>query len=171
MPSMTMKRLCILLPSLLLPQMSLAQKQAQCYYPNGKVAAGDFPCDPDSEDSAFCGGALGSVCINNKLCRGPDGNLARGSCTSQTWQSPECASFCLGKSTQHLLPVTPPDAEKAQTPAAPTSYPAPTSQKQTHHIAVIITRSVAKMGSVVSMSSLPTLRYGQPSTHKHHGSS
>ncbi|KAK0641777.1 hypothetical protein B0T16DRAFT_420519 [Cercophora newfieldiana] len=70
-------------------------KQAQCHYPNGSAAPGDFPCDPDAKDSACCGGTLGSSCYTNKLCWGPDGNVARGSCTSQNWLSPECAAFCM----------------------------------------------------------------------------
>ncbi|KAK3304886.1 uncharacterized protein B0T15DRAFT_400636 [Chaetomium strumarium] len=68
----------------------------KCYYPNGVQSDSDFPCDPNAEQSPCCGGSFGSVCLTNKLCRGPDGNLIRGSCTAQDWSAPECAHYCLG---------------------------------------------------------------------------
>ncbi|KAK4187738.1 hypothetical protein QBC35DRAFT_463588 [Podospora australis] len=67
-----------------------------CYYPNGQMAPRDFPCDPDVEDSPCCDGRFGSACLSNKLCLGPYGTIARGSCTDKTWQSPSCAAFCVG---------------------------------------------------------------------------
>jgi len=77
------------------------QQQKSCYFPNGQQATGDFPCDPaataTTSNSACCGGSVGSVCLSNKLCRGPDGNVVRGSCTDAGWTSGECASYCLGE--------------------------------------------------------------------------
>lgn len=75
---------------------STSSAQKRCFYPNGQQATGDFPCDPNARESACCGGSLGSVCLTNKLCRGPNGNLVRGSCTDQNWASPDCAQYCLG---------------------------------------------------------------------------
>ncbi|KAK4235537.1 hypothetical protein C8A03DRAFT_46341 [Achaetomium macrosporum] len=68
----------------------------KCYYPNGVESDVDFPCDPNAEQSPCCGGGFGYTCLTNKLCRGPDGNLIRGSCTARDWSAPECAHYCLG---------------------------------------------------------------------------
>lgn len=76
----------------------LGSGQKRCYYPNGSEATIDYPCDPDAEDSACCAGGFGTVCLTNKLCRNPNGNVIRGSCTDKNWSSPECAHYCLGKS-------------------------------------------------------------------------
>ncbi|VUC34379.1 unnamed protein product [Clonostachys rosea] len=70
-----------------------------CYFPNGNVASDNFPCDPDAEQSACCGGGLGNVCLSNKLCQNSNGNLVRGACTDKNWESPECAMYCLGAVT------------------------------------------------------------------------
>ncbi|CAH0057763.1 unnamed protein product [Clonostachys solani] len=67
-----------------------------CYFPNGNVAADNFPCDPDAEESACCGGGLGSVCRSNRLCQNSNGNLVRGTCTDKNWESPECLKYCIG---------------------------------------------------------------------------
>lgn len=68
---------------------------AQCYYPNGKVAEPDFPCDVNAEVSVCCGGR-GTQCMSNRLCQDPDGRVIRGSCTDKNWLSPECGLYCLG---------------------------------------------------------------------------
>ncbi|KAK4033447.1 hypothetical protein C8A01DRAFT_19603 [Parachaetomium inaequale] len=73
--------------------------QRQCFYPNGQLAANDFPCDSGADESPCCGGSLGTVCLTNKLCRGADGNIIRGSCTDKNWNSPECAQYCLSART------------------------------------------------------------------------
>ncbi|CAG9982220.1 unnamed protein product [Clonostachys byssicola] len=70
-----------------------------CYFPNGKIASDNFPCDPDAEQSACCGGGLGNVCLSNKLCQSSSGNVVRGACTDKNWESPECAMYCLGANT------------------------------------------------------------------------
>jgi hypothetical protein len=79
---------------------------AGCYYPGGKEATDDLPCDPDAEVSVCCAGSvvLGFVCLSNKLCVSPKGRIARGSCTDPTWQSPDCPKFCL--STSLPLPLS-----------------------------------------------------------------
>ncbi|KAK3985671.1 hypothetical protein QBC44DRAFT_249853 [Cladorrhinum sp. PSN332] len=69
---------------------------SRCYYPNGREATGDFPCDPDAEASPCCGGGFGTVCLFNKLCQSPDGNVIRGSCTDDQFGSASCPKFCLG---------------------------------------------------------------------------
>ncbi|KAK4222743.1 hypothetical protein QBC38DRAFT_374464 [Podospora fimiseda] len=68
---------------------------SQCYYPNGRVAITDFPCDPDAETSPCCAGSFGTVCLSNKLCQGADGNVIRGSCTDSQFGSSSCALYCL----------------------------------------------------------------------------
>ncbi|KAK3292907.1 uncharacterized protein B0H64DRAFT_476539 [Chaetomium fimeti] len=93
-----MRALTLAIISLLfLAHLCLAQKQ--CYYPNGQIAVNDSPCDPDADDSPCCAGGQGTTCLSNKLCRGPDGNTVRGSCTDKRWDSPDCALFCLTANT------------------------------------------------------------------------
>jgi hypothetical protein len=79
-----------------------ARVLGQCFYPNGLLADGDTPCDGDAEHSMCCGKSAGSVCLSNKLCASPDGNIIRGSCTDRDWHAPECASFCLGESLMRV---------------------------------------------------------------------
>ena len=76
--------------------------QKQCFYPNGLQAKNDFPCDTKAADGPCCGGSVGAFCLTNKLCKGPDGNTIRGSCTSADWSSPECPQFCIGMMAQYL---------------------------------------------------------------------
>ncbi|KAK4181260.1 hypothetical protein QBC36DRAFT_227644 [Triangularia setosa] len=67
----------------------------KCYYPGGGEALDDVPCDPDAEVSVCCGRSTsGGGCLSNKLCMGTDGRMSRGSCTDNTWMSPECPNFC-----------------------------------------------------------------------------
>ncbi|KAJ0163347.1 hypothetical protein CTA2_3135 [Colletotrichum tanaceti] len=72
---------------------------AKCYFPDGNAVSDDFPCDPDADDSPCCHGGLGSACLSNKLCRGPNGNTVRGSCSYESWDSPLCAHYCLSANT------------------------------------------------------------------------
>lgn len=74
--------------------------QSQCFVPNGQAAAGNFPCDPTATHSACCD--TGSTCLTNKLCRGPNGNIIRGTCTDKNWESPECAYYCMSRLTKLL---------------------------------------------------------------------
>ncbi|KAK4170474.1 hypothetical protein QBC43DRAFT_250034 [Cladorrhinum sp. PSN259] len=90
-----MKLLSSVAASLLLAQSCLAAKR--CYYPSGKEAPGDHPCDPDAEDSPCCAGqGLNHQCLSNGLCVGTN-QIARGSCTDQSWRSGECAQVCLSE--------------------------------------------------------------------------
>ncbi|KXX81091.1 hypothetical protein MMYC01_202798 [Madurella mycetomatis] len=68
--------------------------QSQCFLPNGKLSPGDFPCDPDAEESMCCGGEPGTACLSNKLCSGPSARPAQGACTDKFFLSPECDSYC-----------------------------------------------------------------------------
>ena len=68
-----------------------------CYFPDGTVAPGDTPCHSPSlgvGSSACC--AEFHICLNNNLCLHTDGAemIVRGSCTDETWRSPECAQYC-----------------------------------------------------------------------------
>lgn len=89
----------------------LCRAQQRCFYPNGEEAVfpngarapTNYPCDPDAADSACCGGEAGMACLTNKLCRGPDGNTIRGSCTDRNWNSLDCPQFCLGAYTHAVF--------------------------------------------------------------------
>ncbi|KAF6230559.1 hypothetical protein HO173_011096 [Letharia columbiana] len=68
-----------------------------CFYPDGSVSTHDTPChSPSIGDgaSACCGST--DICLNNSLCLAQSGAelVTRGSCTDQTWQSPECPQYC-----------------------------------------------------------------------------
>lgn len=68
-----------------------------CYYPDGSVSSHDTPCHSlliGDEASACCGYL--DVCLDNGLCLAQAGAelVSRGSCTDQTWQSPECSQYC-----------------------------------------------------------------------------
>ncbi|KAK7216740.1 hypothetical protein V2G26_004743 [Clonostachys chloroleuca] len=89
----------ILLSLFLLIFLRQCSAASTCYFPNGNIASDNFPCDPDAEQSACCGGGLGNVCLSNKLCQNSNGNLVRGACTDKNWESPECAMYCLGAVT------------------------------------------------------------------------
>ncbi|KAL2192630.1 hypothetical protein P885DRAFT_72830 [Corynascus similis CBS 632.67] len=83
---------------------NLASALSRCYYPNSKEAVGDFPCDPDAENSPCCGGGPGAMCLSNRSCKGPGQNMVRGSCTDQTWGSLDCPLYCyLGAFSVWLL--------------------------------------------------------------------
>lgn len=69
-----------------------------CYWPNGDVAIGQFPCGTGGH-STCC--ATGYACLNNHMClavtdealiKGP--LYARGACTDSFWESSNCPSFC-----------------------------------------------------------------------------
>ena len=77
------------------PSSAQSLSQRTCYFPNGQVSHDDHPCDGNAEHSTCCGGPpTGAVCLSNKLCKGIDGLLSRGTCTDPTWTSPDCPSFC-----------------------------------------------------------------------------
>ncbi|CAO1597770.1 hypothetical protein XANCAGTX0491_001567 [Xanthoria calcicola] len=74
-----------------------------CFFPNGKTAVGDIPCNPTAADSVCCG--KGWTCLSSKVCEfnqdSPDsdvdnsiGEQWRGSCTDKDWQSGLCPKFC-----------------------------------------------------------------------------
>ncbi|KAK7935887.1 hypothetical protein PG985_001382 [Apiospora marii] len=86
----------VLLVASLFPPLALCAGAGTCYYPNGKVAADDLPCNPNSDVSPCCGNGLGWVCMENGLCLAPQGNTIRGSCTDKNWGE-GCTRFCLGE--------------------------------------------------------------------------
>ncbi len=68
-----------------------------CYYPDGSVSSRDTPChSPSVGDgaSACCG--YPDICLSNGLCLSQWGAevVSRGSCTDESWQSPECSQYC-----------------------------------------------------------------------------
>ncbi|KAK4153600.1 hypothetical protein C8A00DRAFT_15215 [Chaetomidium leptoderma] len=79
--------------SFLLLVSNVAFARARCYYPTSGVD-GDFPCNPDAEESMCCGTGPGAMCLTNGACQRPGQDFIRGSCTDKTWASPECPSFC-----------------------------------------------------------------------------
>lgn len=66
-----------------------------CYMPDSTIAEGDYACNLGSNSSACC--AIGAQCTESGLCYN-DGNgyILRTSCTDRTWDSPECAHYCMG---------------------------------------------------------------------------
>ncbi|KAI1468963.1 uncharacterized protein F4812DRAFT_353003 [Daldinia caldariorum] len=71
---------------------------SHCYYPNQQEAEGDSPCNPNADSSACCGRGIGTICLSNGLCQGPNGAVIRGSCSDKYWDSGNCANYCLGAS-------------------------------------------------------------------------
>ena len=68
-----------------------------CYYPDGSVAPPDTPChSPSVGDGASACCNHGDVCLDNNLCLAQSSGelITRGSCTDETWQSPECSQYC-----------------------------------------------------------------------------
>lgn len=66
-----------------------------CFYPDGSRADGDYACNLTAEASFCC--AVGYSCLDNKICIGSGDGVQpynRGSCTDQTWRSPDCPQFC-----------------------------------------------------------------------------
>ncbi|KAK6536682.1 hypothetical protein TWF281_000903 [Arthrobotrys megalospora] len=67
-----------------------------CYYPNGDLAPDDIACSLSQGHSACCG--ADSICFANGLCFDVVSvNIARGSCTDQSWGSPQCPQICSDK--------------------------------------------------------------------------
>jgi hypothetical protein len=68
-----------------------------CYFPDGSLAKGNFPCFLDQEVSPCCG--VDTICEASGLCKveGSAGvsDLIRGACTDPTWDSPECPQYCI----------------------------------------------------------------------------
>jgi hypothetical protein len=71
--------------------------QQTCYYPDG-TPSGDIQCQGDENTQSFCCPS-GAVCQKSPgpVCKLPNGDFLRGSCTVQDWSSSECPKFCLGK--------------------------------------------------------------------------
>ncbi|KAF2648328.1 hypothetical protein K491DRAFT_784133 [Lophiostoma macrostomum CBS 122681] len=77
---------------------------ALCYMPSGDLT-NDQPCNPDADVSQCC--ALGDFCTSNHLCLPPNflnstgGSTVslyiRGTCTDDSWQSPECGGACVAE--------------------------------------------------------------------------
>lgn len=65
-------------------------KAQTCYYPNGTSSV-DTPCHSDNAASACCN--EGATCLSNGLCLGGS-IVSRGSCTDQSWESPDCPQYC-----------------------------------------------------------------------------
>jgi hypothetical protein len=59
--------------------------RAACYYPNGRLAPNDVPCQDDTAHTTCCG--LGYACLSNGICKVTSESLGklRGSCTDQSW--------------------------------------------------------------------------------------
>ena len=68
-----------------------------CYYPDRSVSPHDTPChSPFTSDgfSACCDRF--DLCLDNGLCLAQGGSeiISRGSCTDESWQSPQCSQYC-----------------------------------------------------------------------------
>ena len=64
-----------------------------CYYPNSTSSV-DTPCHSDAAASACCNAK--DICLSNGLCLSQrDAEvISRGSCTDQSWESPNCPQHC-----------------------------------------------------------------------------
>ena len=74
----------------------LSRAAATCYFPDGDISPYDTPCNPLANASVCC--FTGQACLSNELCQADtDGVItyARGTCTDQSWKSPDCPEFCL----------------------------------------------------------------------------
>ena len=58
-----------------------------CYGWDGS-SSNNFPCNPEANVSACCGG--GSMCMTNIYCKNPSGLLVVGACTDRSWNDPAC---------------------------------------------------------------------------------
>ena len=68
-----------------------------CYFPDGSQSPRDTPCHtPSVGDGASACCAYSDICLDNNLCLAQSGAevITRGSCTDETWQSPECSQYC-----------------------------------------------------------------------------
>ena len=85
-----------------------------CFSEAGEAVEGDRPCF-DSTEFSFCCGE-GYTCLENFVCEyngstnsGVEvGQLARGTCSDPSWQSPDCPRYCEGIDPSELfwLPTT-----------------------------------------------------------------
>ena len=68
-------------------------KAQTCYYPNSTSSV-DTPCHSDAAASACCHDT--DTCLSNGLCLAQGGGelISRGSCTDQSWESPNCPQYC-----------------------------------------------------------------------------
>lgn len=66
-----------------------------CYSPNRFGATRDTPCHSSDGETSACY-AYCDMCFDNNLCLAQQGAkiITRGSCTDETWQSPECPQYC-----------------------------------------------------------------------------
>lgn len=68
---------------------------SKCYYPTGKEASGDSPCNTSVDVSSCCGKT--DYCLDNNYCFSQTTNIiTRGSCTDESWQSHACPLHCTG---------------------------------------------------------------------------
>lgn len=58
-----------------------------CYSWDGR-SSDNFPCNPEANVSACCGG--GSKCKTNIYCENPSGLQVVGECTDRSWNDPAC---------------------------------------------------------------------------------
>lgn len=87
------KKFVALAIPLLYPLFAIASQT--CYWPNGAVAQGDVPCNPDQTNSMCCAGQGQSACLSNGLCLWlGDFSIDRGSCTDSAWASGACVQTC-----------------------------------------------------------------------------
>lgn len=64
---------------------------AKCYFPGGKIADSDVPCNSGPGPSACC--SDDATCLANGACLN-GGRLSRGSCTDINWSSKACFGYC-----------------------------------------------------------------------------
>ncbi|KAH7310631.1 hypothetical protein B0I35DRAFT_481935 [Stachybotrys elegans] len=71
---------------------------AMCYTPDGTPVPRDIPCNQDGGVSMCCD--RGYFCHSNGICQPENMSIdvpnrfIRATCTDESWESPECVSFC-----------------------------------------------------------------------------
>ncbi|KIH92408.1 hypothetical protein SPBR_03003 [Sporothrix brasiliensis 5110] len=72
-----------------------AASKRTCYFPDGSVSSGDFPC-ADTGTTHCCN--AGSACLSTGYCMSAEKSpylISRGSCTDNAW-GPGCPAKCAG---------------------------------------------------------------------------
>ncbi|OCL07715.1 hypothetical protein AOQ84DRAFT_440038 [Glonium stellatum] len=87
------KDLFALVVPLLYPLSAIASQT--CYWPNGAVAQGYIPCNPNQPNSMCCADQGQAACLSNGLCLWlADFSIDRGGCTDSSWASSACVQTC-----------------------------------------------------------------------------
>ena len=65
----------------------------KCYNSNSVIRPDLAPCNPFLDSTVLCCAAY-HQCVNNGLCKTPDGIYYSGGCTDSTYKDANCPEFC-----------------------------------------------------------------------------